>query len=255
MEYTVNKLARLAGISTRTLRYYDQMGLLKPARVNGSGYRIYGQAQVDQLQQILFYRELGVSLERIKEIVAAPDFDVSKSLRAHREQLLIKRDQLDLLIENVEQTIASSEGRITMTNKRKFEGFTKNMIDENERKYGIEIREKYGESAIKQSNENLLQMTPNEHEQLARVESALLDALRDAVESGVDPGSDIAQRVADLHRQWLSHFWAEYTQEAHARLAQMYVQDERFKAHYDAVQPGTAEFLRDSILIYTRFKE
>ncbi|MDF2532758.1 MAG: transcriptional regulator, MerR family protein, partial [Clostridia bacterium] len=144
MEYTVQKLANLAGISTRTLRYYDEIGILKPARINSSGYRIYGQKEVDRLQQILFFRELGVDLDSIKNIVTAPTFDGAAALKEHREKLLEKRAQLDALIENVNKTIAVTEGRIKMTNKEKFQGFKKNMIEENEKKYGKEIREKYG---------------------------------------------------------------------------------------------------------------
>ncbi len=75
MEYTVQKLGHLAGVSTRTLRYYDEIGILKPARINSSGYRIYGQAEVNRLQQILFYRELGMGLENIKKLVTSPSFD------------------------------------------------------------------------------------------------------------------------------------------------------------------------------------
>src|SRR5690606_1876664 len=111
MEYTVQKLAKLAGVSTRTLRYYDEIGILKPARINSSGYRIYGQAEVDKLQQILFYRELGVQLESIKEILSSPSFHAVNALKEHRAKLLEKRQQLDLLIANVDKTIASKEGR------------------------------------------------------------------------------------------------------------------------------------------------
>src|SRR5688572_30604867 len=111
MEYTIQKLANLAGVSTRTLRYYDEIGILKPARINSSGYRIYGQEEVNTLQQILFYRELGVGLDSIKEIETAPSFDGAKAVREHREKLLEKREQLDLLIANVDKTIALTEGR------------------------------------------------------------------------------------------------------------------------------------------------
>lgn len=111
----MQKLAELAGISTRTLRYYDEFGILKPARINSSGYRIYGRTEVDLLQQILFYRELGLSLERIKAIMTEPSFDGAKALREHHDKLLEKRQQLDLLIANVEKTLAQKEGRITMS--------------------------------------------------------------------------------------------------------------------------------------------
>ncbi|WP_274366042.1 MerR family transcriptional regulator [Paenibacillus thermotolerans] len=254
MEYTVQKLGRLAGISTRTLRYYDEIGILKPARMSSSGYRIYGQAEVDRLQQILFYRELGVSLEQIKEIVTDPSFNGAKALKEHREQLLDKRKQLELLIANVEKTIALYEGRITMTDQEKFEGFKQKLIEDNERKYGKEIREKYGEDAVNRSNEKLKNMTPEEHERITRLTEEVMAALMEAFKTG-DPAGEAAQRAADLHRQWLTFYWSEYSKEAHAGVAQMYVDDERFKAYYDAQQPGAAEFLRDAIHIYTGFKK
>jgi DNA-binding transcriptional MerR regulator len=254
MEYTVQKLGRLAGISTRTLRYYDEIGILKPARVNSSGYRIYGEAEVDRLQQILFYRELGLSLDSIREIVTAPSFDRADALIEHREKLLGKRAQLDLLIANVDKTIALTERRITMSDKEKFEGFKQRMIDDNEKKYGKEIREKYGEDAVNKSNEKLANMTQEEHDEVERLRKEVDATLAEAFKNG-DPASVIAQKAADLHKQWLTHYWSEYIKEAHAGFAQMYVDDERFKANYDYKQPGTAEFLRDAIRIYTGIKE
>lgn len=250
MEYTVQKLGRLAGISTRTLRYYDEIGILKPARINSSGYRIYGQREVDRLQQILFYRELGVSLENIKNIVTASGFDEVDALREHRKKLLDKRKQLDLLIANVDKTIALAEGRINMTDKEKFQGFKRKMIDDNEKKYGEEIRAKYGRDTVEKSNARFMNMTQKEYDEVIKLSEQLMETLSEAFKSG-DPACELAQKAADLHKQWLTYFWTEYSKEAHAGLAQMYVDDERFTAYYDRLQPGTAAFLRDAILIYT----
>lgn len=250
MEYTVQKLGQLAGVSTRTLRYYDEIGILKPARINSSGYRIYGQAEVNTLQQILFYRELGVGLDSIKEIVTAPTFDGAKALREHREKLLEKREQLDLLIANVDKTIALTEGRITMSNKEKFEGFKKKMIEDNEKKYGKEIREKYGKETVEASNAKVMNMTQEQYEEVTALAEQIHTTLAEALKTG-DPAGELAQKAADLHKQWLTYYWKEYSKEAHAGLAQMYVDDERFTAYYDKEQPGTAEFLRDAIHIYT----
>lgn len=250
MEYTVQKLGKLAGVSTRTLRYYDEIGILKPARINSSGYRIYGQAEVDRLQQILFYRELGVSLESIKDIVTAPSFDGAKALREHREKLLEKREQLDLLIANVDKTIVLTEGRIKMTDKEKFEGFKQKMIDDNEKKYGKEIREKYGNDAVERSNNKVKNMTQEQHAALTKLNEELMATLGSAFKTG-NPAGELAQKAADLHKQWLTFYWDSYSKEAHAGLAQMYVDDERFKAYYDKEQSGIAEFLRDAVFIYT----
>ena len=250
MEYTVQKLASMAGISSRTLRYYDEIEILKPARINSSGYRIYGQNEIDRLQQILFYRELGVDLENIKNIVTAPSFDGAKALKEHRAKLLERREQLDLLIANVDKTIALTEGRISMSNKEKFEGFKKKMIDDNEKKYGREIREKYGEDTVNKSNAKMMNMTEEEYTEFEKLGVNLNETLKEAFATG-DPASEVAQKAADLHKQWLCYTWPQYSKEAHAGLAQMYVDDERFTAYYDKEQPGTAEFLRDAIFIYT----
>jgi len=254
MEYTVQKLGKMAGISTRTLRYYDEIGILKPARINSSGYRIYGQAEVDRLQQILFYRELGMSLESIKDIVMSPSFDGVKALREHREMLLLKRDQLDLLIVNVEKTIAFTEGRVKMTDKEKFEGFKQKMIEDNEKKYGKEIREKYGSDTVEKSNKKLMNMTQEEYDKVTKLAEEQMITLAEAFKTG-DPAGELAQKAADLHRQWLTFYWDSYSKEAHAGIAEMYVNDERFTAYYDKEQPGMAKFLRDAILIYTGIKK
>lgn len=250
MEYTVKQLAKIAGVSPRTLRYYDEIGLLKPARINSSGYRIYEKEQVDLLQQILFYRELGVSLDKIKDIIYSPDFNEIEALKEHHKKKLDKRKQLDLLIENVRKTILAKEGSIKMEDREKFEGFKKNLIDENEKKYGKEAREKYGDEAVEKSNKMLMNMTQEEYERLNKLQEEFMSTLEKAFKTG-DPRGELAQKAADLHRQWLCFFWDEYSKEAHVGVCQMYIEDERFRHYYDKFQPGTVEFLRDAVLAYT----
>jgi len=250
MEYTVQKLGRLAGISTRTLRYYDEIGILKPARINSSGYRIYGQNEVDRLQQILFYRELGVSLDNIKKIISAPSFDSVEALRQHHIKLLEKKKQLETLIMNVEKTIAMSEGRIKMSDQEKFEGFKQKLIDENEEKYGKEVREKYGDETVDKSNAYFKNMSKEDFDKMEALSVQIMETLAEAFKTG-DPAGLLGQKVAELHKQWISMCWGHYDKEAHAGLAQMYVDDERFTAYYDKEQPGQAEFLRDAIRIFT----
>lgn len=253
MEYKVQELGKLAGVSTRTLRYYDEIELLRPARINSSGYRIYGQAEVDRLQQILFYRELGVGLNDIKNIMDEETFDGATALMEHRRKLLEKREQLDLLIANVDKTIASQNGDVKMSNKEKFEGFKKKIIDDNEKKYGKEIRGKYGDDTVDKSNQKMKGMSQKQYDEVTVLESEVLKTLNEAFKIG-DPAGGIAQKAADLHKKWLCYYWSTYSSQAHAGLAQIYVDDERFTAYYDKEKPGTAEFLRDAILIYTGVK-
>ncbi|MBP2079093.1 MerR family transcriptional regulator [Oceanobacillus polygoni] len=249
MEYTVNKLAQISGVSGRTLRYYDQIGLLEPARINSSGYRIYGQKEVDLLQQILFYRELEVSLEDIKKMISEPMFDQTEALKSHYQLLAQKRARLDKIMANVKRTIASKQGGIPMQDKDKFAAFKDNLIEENEDKYGEEIRSKYGDKTVDASNAKLRGMSEEDFKAMNDLGEEIMVLLEKAYIAG-DPASDLAQDVAAKHKQWLMYSWSSYSKEAHAGLAEMYVADERFTAFYDKVAEGATEFLRDSILIY-----
>ena len=126
----------MAGVSARTLRYYDEIGLLKPARISSSRYRIYTSQEVEKLQQILLYRELDVELDIIRSILDSPNFDALTALNEHLKRLQEKQVQLNTLIHNVEKTIASEAGRVTMQDKEKFEGFKHNLVQQNEEMYG-----------------------------------------------------------------------------------------------------------------------
>jgi len=252
MEYTVSKLARISGVSARTLRYYDEIDLLKPKRVNSSGYRIYGQTEVNVLQQILFYRELAFRLEEIKAIIYSDNFDMEEALKDHLAQLRKEKMRLDDLIETVEKSLQASRGEIEMNDQEKFEAFKKEKIAENEKAYGKEIREKYGETVIEQSNEKMDRLTKQEFDDFKAIDKALNEKLAEAVALD-QPESDLAQEVCVLHRQWLEVAWPDgyYDKEKHYNLSLMYVQDERFKAYYEKIAPGAAQFLHEALKIYT----
>lgn len=251
MDYTVKQLSDLDGVSARTLRFYDQMDLLKPEKINDSGYRIYGRKQVDLLQQILFYRELGFSLKDIHHILSAPDFDTNHALTEHYHKLLEERERLNRLIATVEKTLSSKKGGITMTDQEKFEGFKKDLIDQNEKQYGKEIREKYGEESVKASYKKFGSISKEDYDQAVSIQEEMFSELAKAMKNG-NPADQAAQRAADLHRQWLGYFWTSYFKEAHAGLVRMYVDDPRFAENYDSrLGKGGAKMLRDAVLIYT----
>lgn len=255
MAYTVKELSDLAGVSARTLRYYDKMDLLKPEKINASGYRIYGPEQVDLLQQILFYRELGFSLKTIRQILTAPDFDIERALTGQANRLLAERKRLDRLIATVRKTLASRKGETDMTDQEKFEGFKNNLIQKNEDQYGKEIREKYGEKAVDDSYKKFGNLTKEEYEDSEKTQDEMFAELQKGMEAG-DPASEPAQKAAALHKKWLSYFWGFYTPEAHAGLVQMYVDDPRFTAYYDdRGGKKTAIFLRDAVRIFTGFAD
>ena len=249
MEYTVKQLAEIAGISARTLRHYDKIGLLKPARINSSGYRIYTSNEVDLLQQILFFRALDIPLKKINKIIDDDTFDNLSALKEHKISLQKKQYQLKVLIDTLDKTIISTEKGIIMNDKDKFEGFKEKLIDDNEKRYGKEVRAKYGDDVVNRSNSKVRGMSQDQMKHADALAAEIIETLKDAFSTG-DPSSDIAQRAVMLHKEWLECYWPTYSKEAHAGVAQMYVDDERFAAYYDAAQPGTAKFLRDAVMIY-----
>lgn len=252
MEYAIKALAELAGVTTRTLRWYDAEGLLKPGRTTEAGYRIYGPEQVDRLQQVLFYRELGFELAEIRSILDDPDFDRQAALQSHLAALEDRRARLDALILTVHRTIESMKGGHTMSDSEKFEAFKRERIAENEAQYGAEIRAKYGEAAVEGSNKLLEKMSREEYDRMTAIGEELQQRLERAVTGGISPESDEGRAIAALHQEWLSFTWPSYSPQAHAGLAEMYVADERFTAYYDKTVLGCAAFLRDAIAAYTR---
>lgn len=252
MEYTIKKLAEIAGVSARTLRYYDEIGLLKPCRINSSGYRIYGQNEVDLLQQILFYKSMDMKLEEIQNLISKPNFNIEKALKEHYQKLISRRDQLNQLILTVEKTLAYNKGEIEMSNKEKFEGFKKEKLAENESKYGKEIRTKYGDETIEKSNQKFLNLSEEDFNNMKKIEDDMFEALENVI-STQDLDSDIAKTVYEKHRDWLCYSWPKYSPEAHIGLGEMYVADERFAKYYnDKKGPKAAITLRDIIAKYAK---
>lgn len=250
----INELVKLSGVSARTLRYYDEIGLLRPSAVAENGYRQYSQEDIDRLQQILFYRELDFKLEEIKKLLDHPDYEVKEALKKQSELLQKKRRYIDDLLITIEQTIQTMEGELKMTNEQKFDVFKNKLIDENEKSYGQEIRDKYGEAQVKASNKKFRDMTEEQYNAMQQLEHQLFERLKEALVSG-DVTSDVAMEAAELHKRWLSFSWVKYTPEAHRGLAQMYVSDERFTAYYDErVGPGATQFLHDVIAVYAADK-
>jgi len=189
MEYTVSELARISGVSARTLRYYDEIDLLKPKRKKSNGYRIYGKDEVNALQQILFYREMDMPLKDIQNIIHSDSFDVEAALIDHLTHLKQQQSRLDHLITTVEQSIQNVKGEIKMTDQEKFEAFKKEKINQNEEQYGEEIREKYGEDVIEQSNEKFTDLSEEEYKQFEEAVKVLDQKLGEATRTS-KPESD-----------------------------------------------------------------
>ena len=247
MEYSIQALSRLSGVTTRTLRWYDSIGLLKPSRVADSGYRYYGPAEVDRLQDILYYRALGVELARIRECLDDPAFDRLTVLRSHLTKLSAERQRLDGIIQSLTETIAAEERNESMNDDAKFAAFKRRTVEENEQTYGQEARARYGDGAVDSANQAVLNLSPEEAREWKELEEEILRRLEAAVQSGVSPDSGEGREIVRLHRRWLTLSTGSYTPERHKGIAELYVMDERFAAYYDRTVTGCARFLRDAV--------
>ncbi len=248
-EYTVRTLSRLAGVSPRTLRHYDALGLLRPSGTKPSGYRVYGPAGLERLQRILFYRELGLPLEEIRKALGAPGYDDLAALRAHRATLLERWRRVESLVELLDRTIAEKEGRIVMNDKERFEAFKKGFVESNESEFGAEVRAKYGDESMDASNRKVLGMDEAKMQQAQELADEVVAEFLAAQETG-DVSGPLARRAAELHKRWLCLYWTKYSKQAHAGIVRMYVEDPRFTAYYDRHRPGLAVFVRDAVLAW-----
>lgn len=245
--YSTGKLSEISGVSSRTLRYYDEIGLLKPSFINESGYRYYDDKEVALLQQILFYKKRGFDLHTIKEIIYRKDFDLSSALEEHLVSLEEEKKKIDSMINSVKLSIKSLKGEYNMSDKDKFEVFKKNLIDKNERTYGKEIREKYGDDSIDESNRKMLNMSEEDYQMFKELEENILTLVEKCVKENLDLDSKEAKELANMHQKWIKMTWNKYSVEAHKSLAMMYTMDERFKEYYDRNIEGCADYLSMAI--------
>lgn len=255
MEYTIQQLAHLSGVSKRTLRYYDQEGLLPPKRTSSSGYRIYGSEQVDRLQQILFLKQFGLKLTDIKASLTNPDFDIQPLLERQKLTLTQQMTQIQGQLHSLEATLAYYKGEKNMTDSEKFATFKAEKLAENENKYGTEIREKYGEDTVEAANQKWQGMTESQFAQMTAAEERLFANLELLLTKDQAPDLDsaIAKEAFLAHKEWLSITAPFYNTEYHRNLGDMYVADERFAAYYnERTSKPSAMLLRDIIFHYTK---
>lgn len=247
MRYSIKEVSELAGVSARTLRYYGQIGLLKPLDTSEAGYRFYGDKELMLLQQILFYRERGFELKQIQKIIYEEDFDIMRALNEHLLELEEKRKHMDSLIRTVEQTIRSMKGEYEMSETEKFAAFKERVVRENEERHGMEIREKYGDEEMDAANRKVLNMTEEDWERFQNLGNEIKERLKEAVQAGEKPESEAGRRIVMLHKEWLGKTWKQYTKEAHAAIANLYISDERFQMYYDKEIDGCAAFLEAAV--------
>jgi DNA-binding transcriptional MerR regulator len=241
--FTVKQLSKLAGVTPRTLHHYDAIGLLKPSRVGDNGYRYYGEESLLRLQQILFYRELGIPLEDIKKIMGRRDFDVLGALQSHKEALRKQVTRLNRLIVTVDNTINHLKGNTTMSDKAYFEGFS----EEEQEKYAAEAEELYDAESVRESNRKWKAYPSAKKEAILAEGKAIYTDMIAAMPRGA-ADKDV-QAIVERWRKHMDYFWTPNLDQLLA-LANGYNDDPRFKANFDKMHPQLAEFMREAVEIY-----
>ncbi len=239
---TVRQTAALAGISVRTLHYYDQIGLLRPGETTGAGYRLYGERELLRLQHILFLRELDFPLAEIGRILDDPGFDAKQALQRHKRLLEMKRNRLDGLIRLADEL---QRGELKMY----FEEFDLTEIEKAKKEYRSEAEQRWGSTAAyAQSVKKTDAYTKEDWQDIARESGEILKEFARNMDK---PPNDPAVRRVVKH--WQDHISARYydcTDEILAGLGGIYAADERFQKNIDKVSPGLAQFMSEAIAAY-----
>jgi DNA-binding transcriptional MerR regulator len=242
--YTVHQLAKLAGVSVRTLHHYDQLGLLRPSRRSASGYRQYGEADLLRLQQILFYRELDVPLAEIQQIMDQPGFDPLAALRSHRRMLQERARRIERLLATVDKTIENMmEDKMELTDEELYEGFDKEQMEA----YRLEAEQRWDPAVMQESYKRV--------RKLSKAQWVAVKVEGEAIRQGIialadrDPADPQVQALIARNHAWIENFYA-CPAEMYRGLGELYVSDDRFRANYDVGRSGVAELMQAAMNIY-----
>ncbi len=240
-EWSIQDLARAAGTTSRTLRYYGQLGLLAPSRIGSNGYRYYDQESLVRLQRILLLRELGLGLPAIADVLHGQR-DTAAALRAHLELLEQERQRIARQIASVRTTLHKTEGGEQLMAEEAFDGF-------DHRQYEGEVVQRWGRDAWDHGNRWWAALGPDGQAAHQAEHEAIAAGLGQAATAGADPASDDVQALVARHHRWVSASWTPDA-EAYVNLGQMYVDDPRFAANYDKHGAGASTFVVDAMKVY-----
>lgn len=240
----VGDVARLAGVSVRTLHHYEELGLLQPDRDAESGYRRYSDEDMARLQQVLFYRELGLGLDQIGDIMNAPDFDRRQALLEQRRLLADQVVRLQATLRLVDKTLAAIEGGYNMTKEEMFEVFG----GFDPAQYETEVEQRWGgDDAYKESTRRAKQYNKADWERFAKENEEIGAAIIALMDDGVSAGDERAMDAVERHRLLIDKWFYPCSREFHAQLGSMYIADERFRKTYEDMRTGMAQYMHDAI--------
>jgi len=247
MAYTVKKLAKLSGVSIRTLHFYDEIGLLKPARYGDNGYRYYEEEQLLLLQQVLFFRELGFQLNDIQRILGSDDFDKIQALNSHRHILKASLERTDKLLRTIDKTIAHLKGNLTMRDEELFQGFDPVKQKEYE-KYLIDSG-RVTQEEIDKGRERIKDWKKEDWETIKREGEEGHRLFVAAINAGQAPADDEVQKLVRRHYDWVKRFWVP-DREKYIGLGRLYCEHTEFRKYFDDYHLEYAEFLAEAMRVF-----
>ena len=238
----INDVAKLAGVTVRTLHYYDQIGLLKPEEVNEAGYRIYTEESLEKLQQILFFREMDFPLNEIKDIMENPGYDERLAMKSHRELLIKKRERLDRII-------GLLNNKIEGDGKMSFKEFDSSEIEAAKDKYAKEAKDRWGNTdAYKESKEKTKNYSDSQWKDVFDKGGSIMQEFAEI--RSTSPDSPEAQELVKKWQDYITNSFYTCTKQILSCLGMMYVGDERFTENIDRYGEGTAQFMAKAIEVY-----
>ena len=242
--YTVSQLAKMAGVSVRTLHHYDHIGLLKPSSRTQAGYRLYERQDLLRLQQILFFRELDLPLNEIQSILDDPEFDQIRSLESHRRQLQGRMERLARLLSTIDKTIQRlTEDEMTLTDEELYEGFTPEQIE----RYKREAREMYGPELVAESERRVRSMSKAQWNAVKEEGDQVTRAIAETADRA--PGDPQVQALIARHYAWIERFYPA-SAEVYRGLGRGYAEHPDFRRFYDKYRPGLADFMQAAMAHY-----
>lgn len=244
MAYSIAHVARMSGITSRTLRHYDDVGLLSPAFTGEGGYRYYEPEQLLRLQEILVLRELGLGLERIREVLDR-DTDRVTALREHHERLLAQRDRLDRLARTVQHTIDTLEGGTAVNAEELFTGIPRD--SEQARALAGEAEQRW--PGARETQTKVEGWSDEKWQAVQRQGAEAAERIAELLRDDVPATDPRTVDAVDAHHRWLLHFWTP-NRESYTGLGRLYTDDERFTAFYDRIEPGLAAYLAEAMAAY-----
>lgn len=248
MAYTVKNLSELSGVTVRTLHFYEEAGLLKPAYYGSNGYRYYEEKELLQLQQILFFKELGFTLKQIQKVVGKSDFDQLAALHSHKKALSKEWEKIGILLKTIDKTINHLKGKRKMKDKEIFDGFNITLVKAKEGK-SYSAAEKLVVQSVKHPTKNIKDVEKRGkayYDNITKTAQALFKELVHCIEKGLDPSADEVQKIIKKHHAFVEKTHAA-TQEVYTAMAQLYAEHPDFRKQLDPFHHELATFMADGM--------